>query len=193
MQSNQTLFIINMVMSPKHEISLLPKEEFERKAIGRFLIWSLSVGRWIIVFTEFIVICAFLSRFYLDRRISDLHEDIFQKQAIVKAMNGFEEEFTFLQERLKTIDNLTAYSTPNEILEAIMPLVPTDVSLDDFEFSKDKVQISAVALSYEGLNSFRQNLDKYENFAKVEVIQVSKDEKKAGIEFTITADLFKKE
>lgn len=175
-------------MSSSHEISLLPKEEFERKALGRFLIWVLSVGRWIVVFTEFIVICAFLSRFYLDRRIADLHDDIFQKQAIVKAMSSFEEEFRFLQVRIETIEELTSQSTPSEVLEAIISIVPPDVSLSSFDFEKGKVEVSAVALSYQGLASFYQLWDQLENFDNLRVTKIAKEENETGISFTIVAN-----
>lgn len=180
-------------MAPKHEISLLPKEEFEQRAMGRFLIWALSVGRWIVVFTEFIVICAFLSRFYLDRRIADLHDDIFQKQAIVRAMSGFEEEFRFLQQRLETVDQLVSQATPNEVLEAVISIVPNDVSLTDFSFKEGRIEISGITLSHQGLSSFGYNLDKLEGFDEVKITQVSKDEKKARIDFSISAKFLKKQ
>ena len=61
---------------PKKDINLLPREEFEQKTVGRFLIWALTVGRWIVIVTELIVITAFLSRFKLDRDLANLYEKI---------------------------------------------------------------------------------------------------------------------
>jgi hypothetical protein len=69
---------------PKQEINLLPREEFEKKPIGKFLTWALSIGRYIIIFTELIVILAFLSRFKLDRDLSDLNQSIREKQAVIR-------------------------------------------------------------------------------------------------------------
>ena len=67
-------------MNPlKLKINLLSKKDLEEKALGRFLKWSLSFGRYIIVGTEIIVLIAFFSRFKLDRQLTDLHEAINQK------------------------------------------------------------------------------------------------------------------
>lgn len=175
-------------MSFKREVSFLPKEELEQKALGRVLIWVLSTGRWIVVLTEFIVICAFLSRFYLDREIADLHDDIFQKQAIVEAMSNFEEEFKSLQTRIETIDELVGQAMPNEILETIIPVIPNDVFLNSFDFQEDKIEISAVALSYQGLANFWYDFGKLENFANVKITKIGKEEQKTEITFTIVAD-----
>jgi len=50
----------------KREISLLPKEkEGLPGTVEKATKWLVNVGRWIIVFTELIVILSFLSRFWL--------------------------------------------------------------------------------------------------------------------------------
>jgi len=53
-------------MPAKKEISLLPDEENLDSFSARAFRWLTTVGRYVIVFTELIVICAFLSRFWLD-------------------------------------------------------------------------------------------------------------------------------
>jgi len=177
-------------MSSKHEISLLPQEEFEQKPWGRFLIWVLSVGRWIVVFTEFIVICAFLSRFYFDRQIADLHDDISQKQAIVMAMSDFEEDFRFLQKRMKTIEELTEGTAPNKFLTIIASVLPNDVSLVDFDFDEeDGLEISAIAFSYRGFNDFWHGFDNLTDFENVKISETTRKEGELGIQFTATAEL----
>lgn len=175
-------------MSSKHELSLLPKEEFEQRTLGRLLIWALSVGRWIVVFTEFIVICAFLSRFYLDRRIADLHEDIFQKQAIVQAMNNFEEEFRFLKERVEIIESLAGQPPADEVLEAVISLVPVDVALTNFTFENGEVEITAIALSQQGLADFWHQINDTEIFTNARITEVSKKEDRLGISFKVVAN-----
>ena len=58
------------------EINLLPQEEFEGSVIGRILKWGLSTFRIIVIIVEMVVMAAFLSRFWLDAKNSDLNEDI---------------------------------------------------------------------------------------------------------------------
>src|SRR3989344_7346869 len=65
------------------KINLLPKDSFDFSTLGKFLRWSLTTGRVLVVLTEFVVILAFGSRFYFDKRLNDLVEEIVQKQAVV--------------------------------------------------------------------------------------------------------------
>ena len=62
-----------MAAPKKHEIELLPKEEWEKTSFGKFIKWTLNVGRYIVIATELIVILAFVSRFKLDRDLTDLY------------------------------------------------------------------------------------------------------------------------
>ena len=59
-------------------INLLPQEEFAASTLGRILAWILSTFRILVIMTELIVILAFLSRFWLDARTTDLNEEIKQ-------------------------------------------------------------------------------------------------------------------
>ena len=72
------------------DIELLPKEEWEKTSLGKFIKWVLTVGRYIVIFTELIVISAFISRFKLDRDLSKIYEDIEKKQSLVVASSDFE-------------------------------------------------------------------------------------------------------
>ena len=60
---------------------------------ARFIKWLTTIGRWVMTLTELIVISAFISRFWLDRKNSDLSDLIRQKQAILESTQYFESEF----------------------------------------------------------------------------------------------------
>ena len=81
------------------EINLLPKERWETGVLGKLLKWALNIGRYVVVFTELVVIGAFLYRFGLDRQLTDLKEEIGQKQALVESFGDFEAKFRDLQEK----------------------------------------------------------------------------------------------
>jgi Tfp pilus assembly protein PilN len=175
----------------KRQISLLPKEEFEQTPIGKFLIWALSIGRWIIVLTEFIVICAFLSRFYLDRRIADLAEEISQKKAMVVSMAEFEQEFRSFQERLKTAEGLAANADQVWLLDLVSQTLPADVSLTSFSFDEGNLRLSALVLSQTGLNSFLTNLSQNPNFTQLNISKIAKEESGAGLKINLSAKVKK--
>lgn len=173
----------------KQQISLLPKEEFEQRPLGKLLIWALSAGRWIVVLTEFIVICAFLSRFYLDRRIADLSEEISQKRAIVVSMAGFEKEFRLVGERLEAVKKITAARRQEEVFDLVTPMVPADVILTSLSLEKEKVKISALALSQAGLNSFLANISASPHFSETSITRIAKEEGETGIKINLSAQL----
>ena len=85
-------------MPSKKEISLLPAEENLNTFSARFLKWVTSVGRVVIVFVELIVIGAFLSRFWLDRKNSDLSETLRQQKAILASTQEFEKDYLELMD-----------------------------------------------------------------------------------------------
>ena len=174
---------------PKKEINLLPREEFEKKPLGRFLTWALSAGRYIVIFTELIVILAFLSRFKLDRDLSDFNQSIREKQAIIEASAEFEKEFNFLQTRLATIKKLGSQQASfTQLVGVIGSLTPLDVAISNLGFSEDSVRINATALSEKGLGNFVANLSASPNFKEVTLTSISKSlETGPEIKFIINA------
>ena len=90
-------------MPTKHAVNLLPKDTFYESRVGKTVKWAITFGRWIVVFTDFIVISSFLSRFYFDTKLADYHDEIKQKQTIIEALAPFEDSFRLLQERISLI------------------------------------------------------------------------------------------
>ena len=72
------------------DINLLPKDSFEGSNLGKTLKWLLIGGRTIVVLTEFGVILAFVSRFWYDKQLNDLNDQITQKQAVVRSFTEVE-------------------------------------------------------------------------------------------------------
>lgn len=175
----------------KTTIEFLPQEEWEKGIGGKILKWALTVGRHIVIFTELVVILAFLSRFKFDRDLSDLGEKIKQQQAIVESLTKFEKEFRFLDKRLETIENLrkTQLET-DKVLTELAALVPVDVYLSDFNVADDQFDLTATTLSEIGLGTFLKNLKESPEFGKIVLSKVSSGEEgKVGIEFQLEGTL----
>lgn len=172
-------------------IDLLPQEEWEKGTFGKILKWALTIGRHIVIFTELVVIIAFLSRFKLDRDMTDLSDKIKQKQAIVQSSEQFEKKFRFLQKELETIKELKAKQLEADVIVAELGFkIPVDVYLSDFSISKDKISMNALALSEAGLATFIKNLKSSPKFENLVLSQVSSgSEKEVGIKFQLRGDL----
>ena len=89
-----------MAARKKRQINLLPQEEFAASTLGRVLNWLLTTFRYIVIVTEIVVMTAFLSRFWLDAKSTDLNELIKQKQAVIAASADFEKEFRLTKDNL---------------------------------------------------------------------------------------------
>ena len=125
-------------MLAKKEMSFLPEEENVNSITARFVRWITTVGRFVIVFTELIVICAFLSRFWLDRTNSDLSEVVRQQKAILESTVDFENDYNQLQKRLKLIKNY--YQNQPEYQSCLTTLVestPAEISYTSLEINRN--------------------------------------------------------
>ena len=171
-------------MPAKKEISLLPNEENLNTFSARFLRWVTSVGRVVIVFVELIVIGAFLSRFWLDRKNSDLSETLRQQKAILGSTQEFEKDYVSLQERLKFIKNF--YKTEPKYVESLNSLIqsiPDGIFFENISFnSGEKTSIitgSVESFSYleDAIIDFIVNLKLNPDISSVNVQKIEKKTK----------------
>lgn len=171
-------------MAIKKEPSLLPESENPRSFEARFLKWLTTIGRITIVLTELIVISVFISRFWLDRKNSDLSEIVRQKQAILESATPFETEFIKLQKRLSYIKNL--YSNQPEYDKQINSLIsstPTDLFYNQISVSMDEktqntiINASLIAYKEESIVSFITNLTLNPDIKQVDITKIEKKEK----------------
>ncbi|MDD2224646.1 MAG: hypothetical protein PHP97_00590 [Candidatus Shapirobacteria bacterium] len=171
-------------MAIKKELSLLPESENPRSFRVRFFKWITTTGRVTIILTELIVISVFFSRFWLDRKNSDLSEIARQKQAILESAIPFEVEFTGLQKRLSFIKNF--YSNQPEYNKQINSLVsstPTDIFYNRISISTDEktkittINTSLIGYKEESIVSFITNLTLNPDISKVNITKIEKKEK----------------
>lgn len=178
----------------KQTIEFLPKEDWEKTTFGKILKWILTIGRYIVIFTELIVISAFLMRFKLDRDINDLHEKIKQKVAIISAASEFEKSFRSLQSKLKKIEETEAtvlMSEGNSLIANLAAIVPINVSISQLRLNEKKISLTAIALSESGMASFMNNLKKNGGYKNLEFskLSVKRDSGAGEITFEITGDI----
>ena len=180
-------------MAVKKEISLLPESENPRSFGARFFKWITTTGRVVIILTELVVISVFMSRFWLDRKNSDLSEISRQKQAILESVIPFETEFIQLQQRLAYIKNF--YSSQPDYEKQINSLIsstPQDIFYDRLSVSKDEkskstvINTSLTAYREESLVSFITNLMLNPDIDQVNVNKIEKKEKESQYSISIT-------
>jgi len=175
---------------PAHQINLLQKEDFEKRPLGKFLNWALTVGRWIVVFTELVVILAFLSRFKLDTDLADLQDKIREKQSIVVNSASFEKTFRSAQNRIIQIQSVENNQLGvNKILEEFQRITPSDLIIKSLNFKEKVLTVTGTSFNESGLSLFINNLSGSPIFTQTQITNITKGGKKPGLDFTIKTEL----
>jgi Tfp pilus assembly protein PilN len=169
------------------KINLLSKDTIAQTAEARIVNWALTYGRYIMIGTEIVVLLAFISRFSLDRKRTDLREEIQQKQAILQANLPFENDIRKTQESLAKLKTLLAdQKLPVNLVTTMSTLLPADVFYKELDITKDKLQVQAVAGTSEGFSQFLANLLAARQLTNIEISDISKSST-TGITFTFNA------
>jgi len=168
-------------------INLIEKDDFEHTSIGRLTMWAVTYGRYIMVGTEVVVLLAFISRFSLDRKLTDLKEEISQKQAILEANQDFEQEYQSLQNRLTTVGKLLNGQTqPFNALSSMQSLLPQGVYLQAYDYQKNKITIEATAGNTQSFAQYLANIQASKQITQIEIGDIRK-QPLTGIQFRLTA------
>jgi len=173
----------------KYYFNLLPQDPFFKTGLGRFLNWSLNVGRYIVIFTELIVIASFGSRFVLDRQVTDLNESIFQKEMIIQSQAEFERDFRLAQNKIQNVSQLSQQNNLIDVFVLMQKVVPDGVKLQKLGIKQTTISGEGIAMSNAALNNFISNLQLSSHFNNVNVSRIeSRDEKKAGFEIQFSSN-----
>jgi Tfp pilus assembly protein PilN len=180
-----------MAAKKEPRINLLPKEEFEVSVVGRIIKWALSTFRIIVIVTEMVVMAAFLSRFWLDARNSDLNETLKERQAVLAASSDFEKDFRKVQKRLAIASSLFSISKPSKILIVISSYLPADVFISSFAVVEDSIQIKGYSSTEINIAQFIANLESNKNFKQVTLTQIDSSKESTSLIFTLKIELAK--
>lgn len=170
------------------QVNLLPKDSFSESLVGKILLWALSIGRYLVVFTELIVILSFLSRFKLDRDLTDLNTAIERQLAVVKSYGSLEAEFRALQLRLEQVSAIGRQNQLSRVIGGVVNYLPPDVRLKSLSFDERGLIVDGTALSSRGLTLFIQSLQRHPNIADIELSRVETEgENNPEISFSLQA------
>ena len=169
------------------EINLLTQDEFSNSSLGKVMLWALSIGRYIVVFTELIVILSFLSRFKLDRDLTDLTEEIARQKAIIQSYGDLETRFNHVQEQLSLVRLVRGGTVPKDVLNLLTKITPPDVKLSNLTVNRDTFILSAEALSPQGFSLFIKSLSLDPSISQVDVTNVAAENGENTINFSLTA------
>jgi len=157
-------------------INLLGESDMAHTPVGRIVSWAITYGRYIMIGTEIVVLLAFISRFSLDRRLTDLKEEVTQKQDIIEANLPFELDVRMLQDKLAKIKTIKAQpAAAPSILTAFQTILPGGVYLKSLILDHDKLTVSAVAGSTGSFAQFIINLQNTQVLTGIDIGDITRD------------------
>jgi len=168
-------------MPKSKTINLLPQEEFDVSTLGRILKWAMGTFRIIVIVTEMIVMAAFLSRFWLDAKNSDLNDIIAVKTAQISAQSDFEKQFRIVQHKLSIFKTLADSPQPSGKLNAIGSKIPLDITLSGVSVGDVSAQINGVALSEASIAQLLNSLQNEKSLKTINLGSLSSSEEDASL------------
>lgn len=114
------------------KLNLLHPNEIPPSLPTRFLRWIVSYGRYIVIFTEIIVVAAFVYRFKLDYDLDILKNDINKNIPLIEGLISSEALINQTQLKLQTIGT-TYNSSPNwkNILDNFASTLPESIRINN--------------------------------------------------------------
>jgi len=174
--------------SKSKQVNLIPQDEFELSNLGRILKWALSTFRIMVIVTELIVMSAFLSRFWLDARNSDLNDEINSSKSLINAYKSTELEFRSLQTRINIAKSIYGEPKVSNVVSTITKLMPEDIILNSISVVDQQVVLKAASFSEKSIAQFLINIESEKTLEDVNLAQVSSNtDDKSITTFTINA------
>lgn len=169
-------------------VNLVPKDPFFASPVGKILKWALSVGRYIVIFTELIVILSFITRFNLDRQVTDLNETINQKKVIIESFGELETNVRMLQAKTDAYRQIKQQSNIADIFPVLSRITPQNIKLEELQIKPGKIAFRGTAATQGTFNTLVTNMELSPEFAEVRVGNVGSGETNdPGIQFSIEA------
>lgn len=170
-------------------VNLLDQPEFESSSVARLFHWAVTYGRYIMIGTEVVVLLAFISRFSLDRKLTDLRQEIDQKRVVLQFSQDLEGTFRATQDTIQTVKTLLdTQKDPLDIFNNITGILPQDVRITEYYQDTDSAEIKLRSLSAEGFSLFLTRIQAINALKDIEVSEIRKDSFQQ-ITFTINAGI----
>lgn len=178
----------NKLTIDQTKINLAPKDPFYESFLGKITTWALSVGRYLVIFTELVVIVSFLSRFQLDRQVTDLNTEIVKQQRIIESYGDLEQNVRDVQKKIENYGRLKDVRPMKEVFEKLTEITPEDIKYQELTVTTKKISVRAHANSRQALDRYILNLQASNYFFNVVSDNISnKDARTPGYDFQISA------
>lgn len=159
-------------------------------------VWVFSIGRYLLVGVEVLVLGVFFARFILDKMNNDLTDEINDKVAILSNEVFKDQDVTFqnLHGLFSDIDKLEKDQPEySKEVAAVTSGVPDSLTLDKFSFSPERISLSLLASNIADVRDYEFSLKQNSKYSDVQVTVaksgVESSEVTVGVSFALTSEL----
>src|SRR3989338_6571725 len=173
-------------------LNLLKPQGEPQKIVVRLISWALSIGRYIVIFVEVLVLAAFLSRFKLDADIQTAKESIEAQIPFVESLKPDEILIRQTQLQLSTIKNIKTESPDYAlVLDKIAAQTPNGVTIENLAIDKPagklNISMNGVAQNNNELTTFILGLKEDKSFSDINLTNAGLNQNL--IQFSVTASM----
>ena len=173
----------------KININLTPRDPFFETMAGRTLRWALSGGRYIVIFTQLVVIVSFATRFTLDRQLTDLNKKTTEQKNVIQSFGTLESDFRTAQAKLEHYSQLRQEENITDTFKALSEVTPRDIQLKSLSISQNTIDAEGTTLAQSSFNLFINNLQLSSQFSNISITKIeANDKNQPGFKFAFTAD-----
>ncbi len=144
------------------------------------------MGRVLVVLTEFVVLLAFASRFYFDKKLDDLSTILVQKEAQINAYVDVEAQMRKVLAKQTPIETLQkgglGFGTK---ISSLAQILPTGTVLSSLSLDSSGVVIEGNSQSEYGFAQFVSGIKKMSGVKKISLRDTSFDQTSGSVKFSI--------
>ncbi len=170
--------------SPDLNINLLPNEA-SSTTTGNAIHWILTVGRYLIIFTEIIALSTFLAGIYLSQQKNNLKDSIKSKQSQIEVFQtcDSEDESAFCEDRFLNIqDQINSIASiksnhfeTNKVLTEFLTLLPQQMKLENLVIEGSDISFKGRLLTEQELQTLINSFNNSKKITALDIIELSKD------------------
>ncbi|HOZ44503.1 MAG TPA: hypothetical protein PLN39_00645 [Candidatus Dojkabacteria bacterium] len=173
----------------KNSINLIDPVYTENDAFTKAYEWMVTIGKYLLIFVEMIVLGVFFSRFFLDKKRIDLNEEVESQIQLLRTEPWVSNNILFsryqkLLKDVKTVKN--GQQINSSVVSEIVSGIPITLTLKGFTLNESKVSMSFMASSLEEVKIYESALKENERYSDVSFsIQKEDAEISVGVSFNI--------
>lgn len=173
-------------------INLLQPVYSSTDVVSTVYTWLTTIGKYLLIVVELVVLGVFFSRFILDERNNDLTEEINSQISLLndstwKQNNRIYSNYQTLLSDVEIVRMGQRFNS--EVVSEVTSSVPSTIILNSFSLNVDRVSLSLTALNLEDINIYETALKSSTRYSDVSFNITKEDgEIKVGVTFNIVRE-----